>query len=47
MKINTIYMQQQRAARRVAEFVNRHPAAVGVAGALVTAYSAYFVFMNA
>lgn len=47
MKINTIYMQQQRAARRVADFINRHPTAVGVAGALATAYSAYHVFMTA
>lgn len=47
MKINTIYMQQQRAARRVAEFINRHPAAVDVVVFLATAYSAYFVFMNA
>lgn len=47
MKINSVYMQQQRTARRVAEFINRHSAAVGVAGALVTVYSAYFVFMYA
>ena len=47
MKINTIYMQQQRAARRVAELINRHPVVVDVVGVLVTAYSAYFVFMNA
>lgn len=31
-------MQQQRAARRVAEFINRHPAAVGVAGEIGRAH---------
>lgn len=47
MKINSVYMQQQRAARRAAEFINRHPAVVSVIWAVMTVYSAYMVFMYA
>lgn len=47
MKTNSLYLSQLRAARRLSEFVNRHPVAVNIVITLYAIFAAYYVFMTA
>lgn len=47
MKVNKLYLHQQRAARCLADVADRYKFAVVAAEVAVSLYSAYFVFMNA
>ena len=47
MKANTFYLSQMRAARRVAELLNRYPAIVKGAFVAQSIGIAYYIFMYA